>query len=335
MAAAREKSSRPANAPCGVAVATSTLRSCCPLPPSPAAPAQATPATLSCPVLNPPALSRLRGGTRTASTLDVGLCAGSAASRPPWCRASGFASREARLFRFFGHPPSSIPAPARPASRRFAASGSAFRRYGVAGGHITLSAIAGASLRDGGTPPTGGSSARAREKRKRGPCAARTFVDYGPPTTHRTPAVIPSVSYSCTHRTHSASCPRLAARCRHVSHAARIATPFGCCKPAVLSAVSACRRFSDRRPRPPPLTRPRPPFNRLAALRKSGSEAVPEDRPRCRLCSGPGIRFAGYPAHHSSQHSAEETRSAPSHPRNGLPSQSRRRDLSPADRRAK
>ena len=29
MAAAREKSSRPANAPCGVAVATSTLRSCC------------------------------------------------------------------------------------------------------------------------------------------------------------------------------------------------------------------------------------------------------------------------------------------------------------------
>jgi len=48
-----------------------------PLPPSPAAPTQATPAKLSCPVLNAPALSRLPCGTRTASTLDAGLCAGS------------------------------------------------------------------------------------------------------------------------------------------------------------------------------------------------------------------------------------------------------------------
>ena len=36
---------------CGFA--TSTLRSCCAPPPSPAAPTQATPAKLSCPVLNP------------------------------------------------------------------------------------------------------------------------------------------------------------------------------------------------------------------------------------------------------------------------------------------
>jgi len=47
------------------------------------------------------------------------------------------------------------------------------------------------------------------------------------------------------------------------------------CKPAGLFAVSSCRRFSDRRPRPPPLTGPQPPFNRLAASREATSEAVP------------------------------------------------------------
>ena len=65
--------------------------------------------------------------------------------------------------------------------------------------------------------------------------------------------MMPSVLSSRARRgqkTNSASCPQDAARCRHVSHAARIATPFGCCKPANLSAVSACRRFSG--PRSPP-----------------------------------------------------------------------------------
>ena len=73
-----------------------------------------------------PALTRLRCGTRTASTLAAGLCAGSAALRLPWCRASGFASREARLFRLFCHPPSSIPASA-PKCRPL---------KGVASGHL-------------------------------------------------------------------------------------------------------------------------------------------------------------------------------------------------------
>jgi len=59
----------------------------CPLPPSPAAPTKTTPAKLSWSLLHAPALSRLLCGTRTASTLDAGLCAGSAAKRLPWCRA--------------------------------------------------------------------------------------------------------------------------------------------------------------------------------------------------------------------------------------------------------
>jgi len=57
-------------------------------------------------------------------------------------------------------------------------------------------------------------------------------------------------------KTNSASCPREAARCRHVSLAARIATPFGCCKPAVPSAEPSCRRFPDQKSPPTTLDRP-------------------------------------------------------------------------------
>ena len=73
------------------------------------------------------------------------------------------------------------------------------------------------------------------------------------------------------------------------------------------SAVSACRRFS----------RPKKPTRRLSIdpERLSTGLSFHErplqrrsqgDRPRCRLCSCPGIRFAGYPDHHSSHHSTEE-----------------------------
>jgi len=89
----------------------------------------------------------------------------------------------------------------------------------------------------------------------------RADVDHElrPPATHRTPTRIPSVLSRRARRgqkTNSASCPREAARCRHVSHAARIATPFGCCKPAVPSAVSTCRRFPDQKSPPATLDRP-------------------------------------------------------------------------------
>ena len=103
-------------------------------------------------------------------------------------------------------------------------------------------------------------------------------------------------------------------------------------KPAVPSAVSACRRF------PEPAHRPCPDPERLssglAASRKTTSEAFPEERPSCRLCSDPGIRFAGYPDHHRSQHSAAENRNLPHHPRSGLLPQSRRRDVTAGDRSA-
>lgn len=104
--------------------------------------------------------------------------------------------------------------------------------------------------------------------------------------------------------------------------------------PASRPSCAPCRHvaaFPDCGSRPPPISRPRAPFNRLAAPRKSGSEALPEDRPRCRLCSGPGIRYAGYPDRFSSHHSAAETRIRPHRPRRGLLPQSRRRDMSAED----
>jgi len=50
----------------------------------------------------PSALTRLQCVTRTASTLDAGLCAGSSRCKIgiPWCRASVFARRVARLLAF-------------------------------------------------------------------------------------------------------------------------------------------------------------------------------------------------------------------------------------------
>jgi hypothetical protein len=117
--------------PAGTAAAEQPRSSPPTPPPSPAAPTQATPAKLSCPVLNPPALlcpaacfallhgSRRRCGTRTASTLDAGLCAGSAR------RLTGFRGVE--------HPASQA-------------------------GTLDSSASSATST----TPPTGGSSSPAR-----------------------------------------------------------------------------------------------------------------------------------------------------------------------------
>ena len=127
--------------------------------------------------------------------------------------------------------------------------------------------------------------------------------------------------------------PGEAARCRHVAHAARIAMP------SALQAGRPVRRAVMsplfRRSRRPPLTRPRAPFKWSAVSRKATSEPLPRDRPRCRLYSGPGIRYAGYPDRFSSHHSAAETRILPRRPRSGLLPQSRRRDLSAEDPCAK
>ena len=75
--------------PAGTAAAEQPRSSPPAPPPSPAAPTQATPAELSCPVLNTPALSRLPCGTCTAPDLRGRLGAGSPRSciGVPWCRA--------------------------------------------------------------------------------------------------------------------------------------------------------------------------------------------------------------------------------------------------------
>jgi hypothetical protein len=59
-------------APMRNAARTRRARFVVPLPPSPSAPTQATPAKLSCPVLNPPALSRFPCGTCTAPSVGAG-----------------------------------------------------------------------------------------------------------------------------------------------------------------------------------------------------------------------------------------------------------------------
>lgn len=98
------------------------------------------------------------------------------------------------------------------------------------------------------TPPTGGSLESARKRRKSRVIGvraeARTLTESAMPTRHpMDPGGMPSVPSSKLGKRTPYAAPREAARCRHVSHAARIATPFGCCKPAVLPAVSACRRI--------------------------------------------------------------------------------------------
>ena len=82
---------------CGFA--TSTLRSCCALTPSPASPHEPRRTSSARLMQNAPVLTHLPCGTRTASTLDAGLCAGSPRQvGVPRCRASGFvtASGEGR-----------------------------------------------------------------------------------------------------------------------------------------------------------------------------------------------------------------------------------------------
>ena len=71
-------------------------------------------------------------------------------------------------------------------------------------------------------------------------------------------ALIPSVSSSHTQKTHSASCPGLAARCRH-------------------EAVSACRRFPDLKNPPATLVSPayRPPKGNGAVRSRMQSSQVP------------------------------------------------------------
>ena len=51
----------------------------------------------------------------------------------------------------------------------------------------------------------------------------------------------------------------------------------------LIGAVSACRRFSDQRARPPPLTRPRTPFKRLAVYAELGINGIMPSSGLCRV----------------------------------------------------
>ena len=155
-----------------------------------------------------------------------------------------------------------------------------------------------------------------------------------PPPARKTPAE----SQVCSPRSSGSALripPPLAARCRHVSQADRSATPYGCCNPDTLSAVSACRRFSRTRSPPAALVQTPSAFQVVCVSRKTTSDALPRDRPRCCFCSSSGIRYAGYPDRFSSHHSAGEAPILPHHPRSGLLPESRRRDLSAEDLCAK
>ena len=123
-------------------------------PPSPAAPTQATPAKLSCPVLNPPALSRPRCAASGGSPRRIGA---------PRCRASrDFFDLRQAPHRLFRHHPQE-----RTTARR---------------------AVHSCGLR----PPQRrrqAASSRARRRENRCPCVARTLAPrLCPPATLRTPA---------------------------------------------------------------------------------------------------------------------------------------------------
>ena len=97
-----------ASAPCGVAVTTSTLRSCCPLPPFPRRPQLAgRPAKLAPGKRNPRHSRAIEASHAPRQRLPhlvfrvVPRPASSGVLGTPWCRASGCARREARPYPIF------------------------------------------------------------------------------------------------------------------------------------------------------------------------------------------------------------------------------------------
>jgi len=84
--------------------------------------------------------------------------------------------------------------------------------------------------------------------------------------------------------------------------AATSAMPPGSRRPSVAASRPSCppcrhvAAFKTKGAHPPPLTRPRAPFKWPAATRKTTSEALPEDRPSCRLRSGNPLRWIPGPS---------------------------------------
>jgi hypothetical protein len=84
--------------------------------------------------------------------------------------------------------------------------------------------------------------AKTGVRARRGP----VFMWSHPPLTR--PRSIPRAPSSELGKRTPDAAPREAARCRPVSRADRLATPYGHCEPDTPSAVSACRRFLDQEP---------------------------------------------------------------------------------------
>jgi hypothetical protein len=173
----------------------------------------------------------------------------------------------------------------------------------VAGGHFTVSAISSAvaSTSEGRKPfgrrrnaaEIGGSlSSRAQEKDRESVSVRGTdFYSFFMPTTRpKDPGGIPRVPSSVLGKRTSHSAPE------KQPDAATSATPPGSrclrpCKPAVQSAVSACRRFPDQESPPAALLQPmflsdeEPHPSSSFGLRRDESGMLPHLAPRRSKCS--------------------------------------------------
>jgi hypothetical protein len=316
----------------------------CAPPPSPAAPTQATPAKLSCPVLNAPALSRLQCGTCTAPTLGAGWCRVTPTSR------GSTVSSFARLLRCLdqiptaslssrhNHGPQGHPFSRRPPScfrlrsasfavtRRTLAGQVGVTRQNVAKGHFHRA------------PNFWLSSPRAQEKKEERSVSAllrELLINKGdPPATRWTPA---RFRVSSLHRLRKAT-PHLAPERR--PDAAPSARPPGSrclrpCKPSVLSAVSACRRFQDQRSPPTTLDQTPSAFQVARRCTESHFRGAPQRSAELLplFRSGTPLRWIPGPSQKSTLR--RETQLLPRRPRSGFLPHSRRREMTAANRSAK
>jgi len=144
----------------------------------------------------------------------------------------------------------------------------------------------------------------------------------------------PRCAVLATRKAHFAFRPREAAKCSRVGHAVRITMPSALQAGQPVGRVGMSPLFQTEGTRPPPCCRPRTPVKWSTASRKPTSEPFPRRSAEMSLLfrSGNPLDTRTITVVSSPPRSPV---SIPSHPHNGLLSQSRRRDLSPADRRAR
>jgi hypothetical protein len=250
------RSQVPRQRPLRCGFATSTLRSCCAPPPSPAAPTQATPAKLSCPVLNPrrsrafhaapaPRQALAQAGCRV-SRFAASVVSSIRLRKPGRSTSSCLQQAPHRLF-----PAAAKPGlrPAQPVRHRRTPIPQPDKHQLSSCRHPAACPEPCCAL------VLGLLHARAREEEKVAPASRRGHVCGTPPTTPLRPrqdSVCVVFSRKARPENTHRILPPMAARFRHVSQADPVATPYGHCNRYILSAVAKCRRFPDWT-RPPPL----------------------------------------------------------------------------------